>query len=244
MSTEIFTGNQENQAQPNPLDQLVGEGKKFKTVEDLVKSYTHSQSYIEQLQGENSGLREELSTRQGAEDLFRKIVENKPEPAQPDAAPKVSEPNPVGEPEKVDLAQLVRAELEAHSVQQRQAENAKTVLEGLVKHFGSEEEAQKAVQEKAAELGVTTQFLQDVALKSPTAFFNTVGINPNPKDTDQPVLRPDVNTAAFSSKPSDQGAPGTKDYFERLRKENPSAYWDPSVQNQIYKATLAGTYKP
>ena len=99
MSTNVF----DDTPAANPLDQLVGEGKKFSNVEELVRSYNHSQQFIEQLQTETKGLREELGQRVGAEDLFRKIVETKPEPVTTVVTATKEPEQPVVEPNKIWL---------------------------------------------------------------------------------------------------------------------------------------------
>lgn len=230
----------------NPIDQLVGEGKKFRTVEDLVASYNHSQAFIEQIKSENAGLREELGQRTGAEDLFNRIVASRPAEPQNEPVKLPKEEQPVAEPaSNVDLAQQIRETLREEQLRQEQAQNAQTVITRLIEVFGDEQKAEQAVKAKAAELGVSPDFLRDAAMKSPKAFFVTLGIEAGSRQT-APVQasRGDVNTAAL--KPTDTGAntPGTYDYYDALRKSDPASYWSPQVQNEIFKAAQAGTYKP
>src|SRR5687767_9591535 len=47
--------------QDNPLAILVGEGRKYKTVEELAKAYIHIDGFAETLKGENTKLREDLA---------------------------------------------------------------------------------------------------------------------------------------------------------------------------------------
>ena len=54
----------ENRTTPNldnPFEALVGEGKKYKTQDDLAKSVLHKESHIQRIERENAELREALT---------------------------------------------------------------------------------------------------------------------------------------------------------------------------------------
>jgi hypothetical protein len=57
----------------NPLSQLVGEGKKYATQEELAKAYLHLDSFTAQLKDENKGMREDLSKRQTAQEILDQL---------------------------------------------------------------------------------------------------------------------------------------------------------------------------
>jgi hypothetical protein len=226
------------------VDQLVGEGKKYANMDELAKAYMNADQFIGQLKTETEGLRTELNQRVAAETLFEKIVQARPEPSPPVAAPK--EDPPVGDPNQtsVDLAQVVREQLLVREQEKTIQQNADEVTNRMIKEFGSEDKAHQVVLAKAQELGVSIEFLQDVAVKSPKAFYQTLGLTTTPTSVPS-VSRGDVNTAALGTT-SNGGAStyGTKEYFDALRRDNPSKYWTPAIQNQIFKATQDGTYKP
>lgn len=233
----------ENNDAPTAIDQFVGEGKKFSSVDELVRSYSHSQQFIEQLKTENQGLREDLGQRAGAEELYKKIVETKPEPSTKVAeASEVKNP-PAGEPTlEVDLARKIDEAIQAKEAQRAAANNAEEVARRLVEAYGSEEKANEVVRAKAAELGVSVSWLQDIAVQSPKAFFATTGLEQR-QSADPTPTRGNVNPAAL--KPTDTGSAtyGTKAYFDAMRRNDPAQYWNPSTQNAIFKAAKEGLYK-
>ena len=90
----------------------------------------------------------------------------------------------------------------------------------------------RKLQEKAEELGMSMQELDSYAKRNPKAFYRLVELD---KSVDRSSTTPpasQINSEVFSvrgqsySKFSD---------FEKLRRENPNAYWSPKVQNQLYK---------
>lgn len=237
----IFTAAQDT-AEPT-VDQLVGEGKKYATVDDLAKAYANADMFIGQLKTETEGLRTELTQRVAAEELFNRIVAAKQEPSPSVAAPR--EDPPVGDTnQQPDLAQVVREQLLAVESERTAKQNADTVTNRMLQEFGDEAKANQVIVTKAQELGVSIEFLQDVAIKSPAAFFQTIGLNAT--QTAAPsVSRGDVNTAALGRNTSTGASTfGTKEYFDAMRRDTPTKYWTPAIQNQIFKATQEGLYKP
>jgi hypothetical protein len=87
--TELFQ-NDDNSAVSEPvtiedknyLEDLVGEDKKFKSVEDLAKGKAESDAFIRKLQEENEGMRQELKTRISLQEFMDKQEQmRKNEPA-------------------------------------------------------------------------------------------------------------------------------------------------------------------
>ena len=177
----------------NPLETLVGEGKKFKTVEDLARGKIESDNYIE-------NLKRELADEKLANEANRRVEEllaqrqQKPQEEQGNNQPPV-EPAPQVKPE--DLAELVRKITAEDNKQAQIAANVNVVSAELVKIYGSEDNANREVKKRAAELGVTVEWLQGVAAQSPKAFFTTLGV----QNTEKPAAptRGDVNPQAFQS---------------------------------------------
>lgn len=225
---------QEQQAEPGVLESLVGEDKKFKSVEDLAKGKAESDKFIEQLQSELSGLREELDKRLTAEDVLTKIREEN----------SANQSN--GEPTSSSLsedkvAELVKSTLESTRTEEQRQANIASVDQKLQEMYGDKANAE--LQKKAAELGVGVDFLASVAMQSPAAFFNTVGINANQQAGGVQVSTSTVNTEVLAQQgEASQAKAGSKAYFDQMRKDNPKLYWDPKTQNQIMEARASGAY--
>lgn len=216
----------------NPLETLVGEGKKYKTVEELAKAYLHADQTIAQRNREHEELRVELAARQSVEELLQKA----------------STPNPATQPEPEahqpakpaltadELAALVRNEISKTSQEAQTASNVNTVASKLIEIYGDEAKANAYVRQRAAELGVSVEFLQDAAAKSPKAFFTVIGLDE--KAVNASPTRSDVNPQAFSQSNPGQVKAGTYKFYESLRKSNPSAYFSPKIQNQMHREAL------
>ena len=107
-------------------------------------------------------------------------------------------------------------------------QNLNSVKNTLEKEWG--ENFGKVLNEKAAELEVGKQFLDNLAATNPKAFLKLVGIEEK-RDAYVPTPTSTVDAPR---------APATGTYrtwsdYERLRKENPKLYHTPRIQNEIHK---------
>lgn len=214
------------------FNELVGEGKKYRSPEDLAKAYYHANRTLLERQQELQGLREDLATRTTVEDLLKTRSEptaNTP----PQNTPVVENtPKPLTDEE---LEQRIAQVTQRQTVEQRKAENLRQAEARMLEVYGTADKAQQALQAKATELGVSVDFLKDAAAQSPKAFFVTLGVAPgNPAPaTGQPTqgnvrVNPETLTG---TRPKE----GTWAFYENIRKTDPNAYWKPSVQNQLFK---------
>src|SRR4030043_1329496 len=69
---------------PTEIAELVGEGKKYKSVEDALKSVPHAQQHIQTLEEENARIKAELVARRTTEEILEEIRSGG-QPAQPQA---------------------------------------------------------------------------------------------------------------------------------------------------------------
>lgn len=223
------------------LEKYVGEGKKFKTVEDLAKSYEHADRHIATMNEDNRHMREEFESFRDL--VTKQIATREPTPnAEPTPSPA---PQPVpqanaqeGDEESLD-AKIAKI-LDEKDQDKRFRDNARLAEEVLVKHFGSKEDAQKAVVAKANELGVNPQWLANTAFESPKALFVAMGVNPDqtPRSTTTPVSTSDVNVHRLTETNS-AAKPGSYAYFEDIRRKDPKRYFTQEVQSQVMAAAMA-----
>lgn len=213
------------------LTELVGEGKKFSDPEALAKGKWEADRAIEARNQELAELRAELDARTRIEDLL-KNVQPKTEPV---VVPPVVEANQPAKPAATqeDLAELVKKAMDDERVNTRAAENVNAVSAKLIEVYGDETKANAVVKQRAAELGVSVEFLQSTAVQSPKAFFDLLGVDQ--KITSHRPTQGDVNPQAFGQ---NNGAvkPGTYKFYEQMRKENP-VQWQ-KLQPQIHKEAL------
>lgn len=221
----------------NPLDQFVGEGKKFATIDDFVKGYATAQQFIEHIKNENKELREDLNAQltfnERFEQLQRNAEQRKQEQVQPPAQqPQVATP---GQPaiQEDDLVTKVREITRREREEEQRRNNVETVSKKLVEVYGDTQKANAAMRNKADELGVPLEWLMDSAARSPRAFYQTIGLDQEaPRQAAAP--RSEVNPLALSKTGTSEAKPGTYAYYRQLRRENPRLYHTPKIQLEMH----------
>lgn len=196
---------------PTELQELVGQGKKYATLDDAIKSVPHAQTHIAKLEQEAAQLREELQKRKAAEDLLADIKAG---------ITQQGETTP-----KVDLSQetvsnIVKNVLKQEQESNIQAQNAKSVMTAFETAFGDKQKAEQEYIKIAEKNNLPVQMLNQLAMTSPEAVLNLAGL----KKTTQPVgkVSSDVNTINFNTTepemPSAKLKPGatTKDMVAAL----------------------------
>jgi len=230
----------------NYVDQLVGEGKKYKDVEELAKAYAHANNHIKNVEGDNASLRTEFEAfRDFATAQLTKTNPLPSNPPLPDQNEQNRQPEPAaavppnGDEGAVDLDARIAKMLDEKDEQKRMQGNADLAQEAMVKHFGSQEAAVKAINDRANELGVSAQWLANTAFQSPKAFFASMGLNPDipVRSTSTPASASDVNVQRLAD--VNPGVkPGTYAYYQELRKKNPSLYFSNKIQQEIMQRAM------
>lgn len=214
---------------PAELNELVGEGKKYKTPADLAKAMAEKDAFIEQLKNENAGMREDLSqreeTRKALEDL--KALRNKPkDDSEVNTTPALGQ----ADVEKMLEEAIARRETEA----QRKA-NLNEANELLLKAFGDQAKAKEAVEKRAAELNMSVNDIVTMAAKSPKAVVSIFGLQGRPEAKPLSESKSSVNTVNLGQ---NSGSPQERlASLNALRKTNTRQYWSPRVQNEIMRLT-------
>lgn len=228
MTTTLFDQNessQQNNESASHLDTLVGDGKKFKTVEDLAKGKVESDRFIEQLQSELDGLRSDLATRARLEDLLDQIEPKQNTNSGGNQAPRNdSTPAP-------DIEKLIENTLTRRERERTIAENILEAKTRLQEIYGSEY-VQK-LEARAQQLGMTPQELDELAAKSPKALLALVTPQPKGQGTYTPPA------SAINAPLNSEGGVRNWAYYQRIKAANATQYWSPKVQNQMHKDAIA-----
>lgn len=194
---------------------LVGEDKKFKTPQELAKGKAHSDMFIEVLKKKADDLQAELKTRMSLEQFMTQMAERKPaEPAQPVLTPDTHPANLDAQSIEALVAEAI-ARREASKISETNKDRVSRVLQ---EQLG--DQAQRAVNLKAQTLGMSTKDLQDLAVRSPQAFFGLMGINEGPRETFN--TRVPVNTVQTNQQPN-SGLHG-KSFYEAMKRNDPKKY--------------------
>lgn len=175
-------------AVPEPLKDLIGDGKKYASVDKALESIPHAQAHIERIERENAEMRQKVAEAVAVEEVYKKLM---------DSAPKVDGVTPpaVSGLDEASVAALFDRKLAERAAADTAKANVARVKEALVGKYG--DKAQEMYEAKANELGVGVDFLNDVVRRSPKAAEELFGIKP--KDSAPAVTTPGANTAILNN---------------------------------------------
>lgn len=239
--TDLFTSANDQGAtidqNQDYLEVLVGEGKKFKTPQELARGKAEADLYIERLKEEAEALRKDLAARKRLEDvvdLLSKPSGNTP-PDQSQNNHNGNEQHRSDATPPQDIGKLVEDALSKRDLENRQSANISEVKRTLQTAWGDSFATKVASQAEA--LGVTKEFLNNLAANQPKAFYKLVGLGEQAKG-------PDLFTAPTSQVNSGSFQPSTgnvrnKAYYDKMRKDTPSEYKRTATQVQMHKDAIA-----
>lgn len=179
---------------PDSLKDLVGEGKKYASVEKALESIPHKESHIERIERENAELRQKMAEAVAAEEVYKKLTESL------DRKDGITPP-PAGLDE-ASVASLLERKLAEREALATATANTQRVKDALVGKYG--DKAKEVYEAKAKELGVGVDFLNDVVKKSPRAAEELFGIKG--KDASFAPSTPGINTSTLNNNRPPQDA--------------------------------------
>lgn len=233
--TDLFDGSPDHGDVEVKLDDLVGDGKKFKTVEELARGKLESDRFIQQLQGELKGLRDELGTRVKLEEFMDKLSNSqKPDQTMDTGHNQNREGgNEVTALKPEDIRKLLDEELQKRESVSAAQRNLEAVKGKLVDSFGPNYASR--LEQEASKLGVTKDFLNNLAASQPNAFLRLVGADTGVQRKTEDIFTPPTSQLQLRN-------PGTlernQSYYNKMKQDNPKEYWTPAVQNQLHKDAL------
>lgn len=217
------------------LAELVGEDKKFKSPQDLARSKAEADLFIDRLKGELQGLREELNAKMKLEDLLTKM-ETVSKPPSNEVQPNREEGKTALTPEELEA--ILDSKLNEREQSRIQVSNIQEAKRVLSSSLGNDYAAK--LDEKARSLGVSREFMDNLAKTQPKALFKLLDVDPNATTNNQ--SRESIFGAPSSGVRSEGFKPAsnekTSSYYESLRKSDPKSYWSPAMQNQIHKDAI------
>jgi hypothetical protein len=217
--TDIFT--------PEPtLDDYVGEGKKYSDLTAVAKALAEKDRFIAQLQEENRQREAAIQAAQNTkafEDRIKALETAQtlsPEPPAAQVAPPAT-------PDVEDIVQKAIAAREAANVRTR---NLMEVQNKLINTLGQDYSSK--VKQRASELHIDMNRLNELAATSPSAFYAMIGLNSGnqPSGSVAPPVS-NVNSAALNINTS--GEKGNS-YYTNLRKEKPGEYFTARIAAEEY----------
>jgi len=149
---------------PQEVTELVGQGKKYATMEDALKSVPHAQKHIKTLEDELAQTKVELEKRKTTEQLLNEIKSG----ISTDGTPPPSQFTP-------DMVeQVVSQQLEKRQLQQTATQNIKQVTSAFSSKFG--DKAEEVYNSLAVDAGLSVSMLNQLAATSPTAVLKLAGL--------------------------------------------------------------------
>ena len=245
MSDDVFSQTEgagsDEAAERSLLPELVGEGKKFATVEELAKGKLEADRFIEQLQNENKLARQQLTELESQKIKAASVndlvdaVKNANKQATEEGNQPISEDR---------LSKMVREIMDGEYEAQTRAENrARANKAVLDKVQGDVEAARSYIAEKAKELNMNVEQLTSLSESSPSAFLKLIDSKPNTGTPSASGIPNAVNTGALEGHAKQEVIDGhhTKAYYDRLKKDlGPAKYWnDTKIQGQYMRDAAA-----
>jgi hypothetical protein len=200
MSENIFQADQSVNSEvevqqpvvPQELSEIVGEGKKYATVEQALKSVPHAQKHIQTLEEELNVVKQELEKRKTAEALVEEFKNQ--------GFPK-SETTPQVEGLSVDsVAEIVKSQLSQLEIERKAKENTTQVVGAFKAKFG--DKAEEMFIKVAQESGIPVAALNQLSASSPSAVYKLAGIDAPTKAVTKPTSS--VNTESLQLNQSHQ----------------------------------------
>jgi len=244
----LFDPNATPQLDPNKdyLSELVGEGKKFKTIEDLARGKYEADIYIDTLTRKQDEINrdyrrvlEESKAQAALKDMIAQLQTQQQRP-EPQNTPPVNDQKPVID--RDELKSLISNEILETERQRKERENFMTVQKKLSEQFGPN--YQEVLKRQMESLELSAEDIDRLAKKSPTAFFNTLGLNQTTKPSNIAPPRTQRNDTFLPS----SGKKRDYQYYQELKKTNPTLYLDPKItvqmQNDVIEMGEEAFYGP
>ena len=170
MSNILFSNNESdsnNQMEltgEDSLKLLVGEGKKYATVEDLAKGMVHGQNHITTLEQEATTFKDAQQKQTSIDDILAAIKAGDNNNQQADDNQNLADQQSTDSTQQVDITQQIKDALDSRAVTDQASVNVRTVTDSLSKVLGAR--ANEVYTKVGRELGVN---LDELAKTSPDA---------------------------------------------------------------------------
>jgi hypothetical protein len=219
----------------SPLAELLGEDKKFKTIDDLAKGKLEADKFIEQLQGELKTVREQMAELEDSATKSATVTDLVD--AVKNANKQVDEEGnqPISEEQ---LQGMVESIMEGRHEKQTRLANFQQANQAVLDKFNGDVEAARTyTAERAKQLGLSVDKLRTLGEESPSAFQQLMETKSSTGSQSVAAL-PEVNVERGSPSSAEViDGHHTKAYYDRLKKDlGPSKYWnDTKIQGQYFK---------
>lgn len=218
--------------------ELIGEGKKYRDIETAAKSLLYKDQHIQRLEAEAAALRSAVKGEQKIDSFLDQLKTFK--------APVASDQSNAGTPpvgndtnqsdnnsnsKALSLAEVEELLNKKERVK-TETQNFQSVLQAAKQAFGAD--YVQVLAAKAVELGVDTNYLNELAKAQPSLFKRLVGISDTPANS-QRLPETSVNSAAIAARGANAGEKTQKYYTELRKKIGDAKFFKPDVQGELYR---------
>lgn len=216
------------------VSNLVGDDKKYKTVNDLAYSKLSADAFINRLKNENKELRDRLKSTDDIKSLLNGFKEAPPK----ETSSPVQDGGESGDFNPDTLVEKVLSSLEARNAKAREEQNMEVVKNTVQTALGTNWRSE--VKQRLNEAELSDAEADAIARRNPKAFFKLLGISQEttPK---QPSL---FDTSPRSSVNTTSQAPITgernKAYYDNVKKKMGVIAFanNPTIQAEMHKDAL------
>ena len=224
-STDTATGQEEQtsssiQTQSDMVAALVGEGKKYKTVDDLAKAYISADEFIEKLKLENHELREKTTAAKTIDDVLERLNQRQ------------NIENADQQPSVTDLTKLVEQAVTGLETK-KQRESNLLKADKLMKEMYGEKAGDKFA-ELASTPELKTAYMQ-LASVDPDKFVSLFSGGKPPSTGVETSSGVNTTISYTSTNGVRVNQEGTKEYFDNIRRTNPTMYYSQDFQLKMDK---------
>lgn len=239
--------NQNDQVQipqdVDPIEVLTGPGAKFDRSkyqsetdmwQAIARGKVEGDAFVEHLKArldesrqDNNVMREQLNAGPKLKELIDRI---NPQQPQHEGNQVVQQGTPEVDFNKIQ--ELVQAQIQATKQAEKEAANADLVERRLSEHYGPN--FQSILKQQIDSMGLTPEFVNNMAKQSPQALFRTLGLDAPKQGNFQAPVSSSVRTDPFSPTTNKR----TWSYYQKMRKDNPQLYREPKTQSQMFKDAM------
>lgn len=232
MTDDLFT-QQDNPPAVDPdkdyLKELVGDNKKFKTVEDLARGKFEADQYIEILKKRSDDFLDDYLQLRDESIAKARLQEYQPEPQSSNNPPPVKEEKPAIDPNELDT--FVTRKIRENEAAKKQQDNFRLVETKLRERFG--DNFSSVLKQESQKLKMDTETVNNLARNQPEVLLRLVGADQQPgQDLFQTPPRSSQRTDNFAPRGPEKR---TWSYYQNMKKVNPELYKDRKTAVQMTK---------
>jgi len=206
------------------FDDLVGEGKRYKTPDEIAKAKLHADTHIDRLEKENAELRAYTQQAKKLEDLIAKLEAN---PGASKEEQPVTPERPVSQATltEADVLTMVDKHVTEKETKRTKLQNVEEAKKQLRQVYG--DKYAEVLKSRSSELGITIERMTALAEESPSALLKLVvneGSGERLTSPPRSSLRTDSNVTKRNYA-----------YYQNMRKTEPSKYFSKEATWQRMK---------